>query len=67
MAMTLEQIRKRCGDCKKTHRWLEVRSDFDVTKYDTFRLVGIGTKKLRVISNRGTYFYVTPDEVRRCW
>lgn len=65
--MNIQQIKNNCGDCKKTHRWAEVRSDFDCTKYTTYRIIGIGRETIRVMSAAGTTFRVSPDSIRRAW
>lgn len=65
--MTLDQIKRNCSDCRKTHRWAEVRSDFDVTSTTNYRIVGIGRKNVRVMSGAGTIFNVVPTDIKRAW
>lgn len=65
--MTLDQIKKSASDCRTTSRWAEVRSDFDPTSFTAYRIVGIGSKHVRVMSGAGTIFNVQPADVRRAW
>lgn len=66
-SMEITQLKRECGDCKKTHRWAEVRSDFDVTKTVNYRIIGIGRAKVRLMSGRGTVFSVSAVDIKRAW
>lgn len=65
--MTIAQIKRDCSDCRKTHRWAEVRSDFDCTQTTIYRIIAVGRLKVRVMSNAGTVFFVNPEDIRRAW
>jgi hypothetical protein len=65
--MELARIKRDCSDFRKSSRWVDVRSDFDITKSTAFRIIGIGRKFVRVMSNGGTVFNVKPEDVKRCW
>jgi hypothetical protein len=67
IVVDIKRIKADCADFRKTSRWAEVRSDFDSTKFEAFRIVGIGVKFCRVMSNRGTMFNVDPKDIRRVW
>lgn len=65
--MTIAQIKRDCSDCRKTHRWAEVRSDFDCTQTTIYRIIGIGLDTVSVMSAAGTTFRVAPESIRRAW
>lgn len=63
----IKRIKRDCIDFRKVSRWAEVRSDFDVTKFTAYRIVGIGVKYCRVMSASGTVFNAKPEDIRRVW
>ena len=65
--MLITDIKRKASDCRKTHRWAEVRSDFDVLATTVYRIIGVGREKVRVMSNAGTIFYVKPADIKRAW
>lgn len=65
--MTIAQLKRDCSDCRKTHRWAEVRSDFEPGKYTQYRIIGIGRKYVRVMSGGGTIFNAKPEDIRKAW
>jgi hypothetical protein len=63
----IKRIKRDCGDCRKVSRWAEVRSDFDCTKFTAYRIVGIGVKYCRVMTNGGVTINVKPEDIRQVW
>jgi hypothetical protein len=67
IVVDIKRIKADCGDFRKASRWAEVRSDFDSTKFDAFRIVGIGVKFCRVMTGGGVVINVDPKDIRRVW
>jgi hypothetical protein len=65
--VSVSKVKSIASDCKKTHRWASVRSDVIPGTYVTFRIVGIGRKYARLMSNSGTIWNHPIGEINRVW
>jgi hypothetical protein len=65
--MEIKKLKNAVADFKTSSRWVEVKHDFEPGKRVSFRVIGIGTKRVKVMSNSGTTFNVTLEDIIRAW
>lgn len=73
MGMFLGSIRSLAGDCQKTHRWCLVNltgDDANSSRREKLvqrRIIGVGRKKVRLMSGSGEVVSVEPVLIQRVW
>jgi len=64
MGFTIKQVKAKASDCQKTHRWArcEVKGELF-----TYRIIGVGTKYVRLMDNSGFIWTELPKNITRIW
>lgn len=62
--MTIKQIKNIASDFRRCSRWASVRS---AERNESYRIVGIGREKVRVMAGNGDIFSVDPADVKSVW
>ena len=66
MGFQIKAVKRIAGDCKQTHRWARVKCEATKDLY-TYRIIGIGRKYVRLMSNDGTIWNELPKNFTRVW